>query len=209
MIYLAFAINFILVLLVINGRLMFHIRDSKSDKPHGHWYFFIYFTSDSNVFAGLSSFLVLPYLLQMIRGVGSIPLWVQALRFMSSVSVCVTMLTVLVFLAPKIGYADMYAGSDFYYHLLIPLASTLTYAFLEPAGKIPFYFTFLGLIPVVIYGIIYAVQTIFIGLDKGGWRDFYHFNDHGQWILSLTIMFFGTYLISLGIYYLQHLGCLL
>ena len=56
--------------------------------------------------------------------------------------------------------------------------------------------TFLGLVPVVIYGAVYFVEVILIGVQNGGWPDFYSFNKNGNWMLTVVIILAAT--IAIG-----------
>ena len=135
---------------------------------------FKYFTVDSNVLMGI---VALIYAIQMLPGlretvgeittnssetVLAVPYWCIVLKLVSASAVALTMVTVLVFLGPTAeeGYPSMFTGSNFFFHLIIPLLSILDFIFLTPKVEIPFAHTLYGIIPSVIYGSVYMVNVL-------------------------------------------------
>lgn len=203
---LALIINIAIVLLTVNAFLMFRHNQEEMHPGKTKFHFFIYFTSDSNILNGICSLILILFLLMMLCGNGSlIPFWVYALHFIGTCAVMVTCATVILFLGPIAGYKKMYTGSDLYLHLICPVLSLVSIVILSTGyiGEIPFYMTFLGIIPTVIYGILYIILVLLVGPEKGGWEDFYTFNRGGKWYISASLMIVGSYLISLGLFFLS------
>lgn len=203
---LALIINIAIVLLTVNAFLIFRHNQEEMHPGKTKFHFFIYFTSDSNILNGICSLILILFLLMMLCGNGiSIPFWVYALHFIGTCAVMVTCATVILFLGPIAGYKKMYTGSDLYLHLICPVLSLVSIVILSTGyiGEIPFYMTFLGIIPTVIYGILYIILVLLVGPEKGGWEDFYTFNRGGKWYISASLMIVGSYLISLGLFFLS------
>ena len=57
--------------------------------------------------------------------------------------------------------------------LLVPLLSILLFLFVNSDHKIRFGSTFIAVIPVTAYALVYLVMVFVIGEDAGGWRDHY------------------------------------
>lgn len=194
--------NLAIILLTIYAHYLFQKNIEKIHPGKSKWHFYIYFTSDSNILNALSSTILIPYLLKVLCVGGVVPQVVYALHYVGTSAVLLTFLTVMVFLAPITSYKQMLSGSDMLMHLVCPLMAFASCAFLVPKADIPFYYTFLGIIPTVVYGTIYIYLALIKGPENGGWEDFYTFNRGGKWYISLCLMLIGSYLISLGLYFL-------
>ncbi len=149
---------------------------------------FRFFTILSNVFCALAS---LAAALCLIGG--RLPEAVRLVRYVSTAAVSVTMVTVLVFLGPNMGYLPLLSGSSLFLHLLTPLASIAVFAFLEE-GTLTFAQSLLGLIPMTAYGILYCRKVVFEPEERK-WDDFYGFNKGGHWRFSCAAMFAGTLIL--------------
>ena len=93
----------------------------------------------------------------------------------------------------------MIAGVNLFMHLLTPLLAMLGFCLLEKQPELRFRSVFLGLIPTMLYGIVYAMLVVF----QKRWLDFYGFNIGGHWKLSCCLMLIATFLISLGLWALR------
>ncbi|MBQ7172929.1 MAG: hypothetical protein IJR88_02275 [Clostridia bacterium] len=65
--------------------------------------------------------------------------------------------------------------SNLFLHLICPILSILFVIFVNDDHTISFKASLFAMIPVVIYSILYAILAIFIGPERGGWRDHYRF----------------------------------
>ena len=63
-------------------------------------------------------------------------------------------------------------------------------------GKMSIGTAFLGLIPVIAYGLLYLYKVIYAPEEKR-WPDFYGFNRNGKWPVSYAAMVAGTIVICL------------
>lgn len=121
------------------------------------------------------------------------------LKYMGTVAVTVTMLTVLLFLGPtQGGYKALLSGGDLYLHLLGPLLAIASYCFFEKRD-LSFSGALLGLLPVVAYGILYLYKVVCAPQEKR-WEDFYGFNRGGKWPIAMTAMFLGTFIVCVAIW---------
>lgn len=157
-----------------------------------------YFTVQSNLFMGATSLLALVI---MLTG-KSVPRWAARLKLIATTAVALTFLTVMVFLAPLYGYGNMLSGANLWFHLFIPVAAIIDYAFFLDAPRLKLCDTFLALIPELAYGAFYIGNIIING--KGDWpntNDWYGFLNWGSYIgLAISAgMFLTTWGIAAGL----------
>ena len=132
---------------------------------------------------------------------------VMHFKFVGTAAVTLTLFTVLFLLGPKYGYGlglkygygIMFDGNNMFMHLITPLLMIISFAFTECRGEMSFRGTFLGLIPTVLYGAVYAVEVLLVK----GWEDFYFFNDGGKWYIYMPMMIIGSYIICLLLWLLR------
>ena len=160
---------------------------------NGLWAF-RYFTVLSNVFCAITC------LLMAVSGGAD---WAWTLKYIGTAAVTVTLLTVFVFLGPTMGYAKLLGGWDVFWHLINPVLAILSFVIWERRGM-TFGFALLGMLPVILYGIVYLRQVV-IAPEGKCWDDFYGFNKGGRWKISFTAMVLGVFLISMGFMALQNL----
>ncbi len=156
-----------------------------------------FFTTDSNILAAISSLVIIPYEIQILRNKrDKLPRFAVVFKYIGMVSVMLTFFTVMFVLLPVYNVSFLLLGTAFHMHLSGPIAALVTVLFLETDSKIKFRETFLALIPVVIYGAVYLTEVLIVGEKNGGWSDFYTFNKGGYWYISMPVIFMSTYLIA-------------
>lgn len=146
-----------------------------------------YFTLLSNLFCAAACVTV-----AVMGLMGRLWPWALVLKFVATVSVMVTLLTVLIFLLPQLGAKFLLTGPDFWLHLICPLLA-LTTLLLWDGLRLTAAAALLGVLPVALYGGVYLTQVIF----RRQWQDFYGFNRGGKWPLSFAVMLIATALLSL------------
>lgn len=160
---------------------------------------FRFFTVQSNVLSALAALAVCVSYLS-----GAVPYAVWLLKYLGTAAVSVTLVTVLLFLGPAMGgYKDLLSGTSFYYHMVGPLMAIVSFSFAEKRGM-PLGTALLGMLPMVLYSILYMKKVVFTSAGKG-WPDLYGFNKGGNWKRSMAMMYLGTLLICLGLMALQNL----
>ena len=169
---------------------------------------FKYFTVDANVLAAVAALFMLPWSFRtMLGGTRAMKKGVMRLKFVGTAAVTLTLLTVLFLLGPKYGYGlgvkygygVMFDGNNLFMHLITPLLMIISFCCAECRGEMRFKDTFLGLIPTVLYGAVYALEVLIVK----GWSDFYFFNDGGKWYIYMPAMVVGSYVICLLIWLLR------
>lgn len=169
----------------------------------------IYFTNLSNLLAACTAVPVLAHDLRIVKGRETeLPLRVYTAKFTGACSVAVTFLTTALFLAPVFAlkggnYFWYFAGNTFFLHFLTPVLAVFSAAALENAKGFDRRHAMWGLLPVVLYSIVYLYEVVFVGPDNGGWADFYGFTFGGNLSLapvSAAVMYAATAVICLALY---------
>lgn len=151
---------------------------------------FRYFTVLSNVFCALSALAMV-----IFRADGNGAPGALLFKYLGTVSVTVTLLTVLFFLGPSMGYKALLSGRDLYLHLIGPLLAIASFCFLEKR-EMSLGTALLGLIPVALYGAVYLYRVVYAPEAKR-WEDFYGFNKGGKWPIAFAAMLAATLVICL------------
>ena len=156
-----------------------------------------FFTTDSNILAGLASLILIPFEIQILRGKRKkLPRAAVLFKYAAAVSLTLTFTTVMVLLLPIYDIKFLLLGTAFYMHIAGPVMTFISFVFLETDTKIKLPESLIPLIPVILYGAVYLTEVVIIGEKNGGWMDFYTFNKGGNWMISMPIMLGATYLIS-------------
>ncbi len=201
---LSLAFNVAIVVLTWYSVLLLIFGDESGNMTLGSQTF-RYFTNLSNILVAVTASLLIPFNINsLLSGKDEIPLWALLTKFVGTVSVTVTFLTVVLFLGPTMGWEIMFAGPCLFLHLITPLLAILSFVLLESNLKIKFPYSFLGLAPTFVYSLIYLFT---VAVTKV-WPDFYGFTFGGKmWTipLSLLAMYIATYAFSLGLWKLHNL----
>lgn len=153
---------------------------------YGAWRF-KFFTTLSNVLAAAVSLIMVPVeVLALIKGI-NIPTMALGIKYIGTVAVTLTFLTVLFYLGPTQGYKEMFSGVSFYTHFLGAALALISFCYFEE-GKLGFLWVFPAMIPLVIYSLVYRHMVLDKGPLDGGWEDFYGFNVRDRWKISAVVM---------------------
>jgi len=104
------------------------------------------------------------------------------------VTVMITMITCLIYLAPRYGFGFIFGSTFFHMHLGGPLMALVSLCFFENGERIGLGEAQLAHIPCILYAVIYFVMVNFIGEANGGWRDLYHFSDNSVWYVAAILL---------------------
>ncbi len=151
-----------------------------------------YFTVQSNILSAVVS---------LLCGIWSLfaaePYWLLIVKFSATCAVTVTFVTVVVYLWPRYkNWKFLFVSeSNYWLHVVGPLLAIAALLLRGPI-RLPFAVTFVGLVPVVLYGMLYMKKVV-IDPEEKRWEDLYGFNSGVSWKLSTVAMFTGTFLVSL------------
>ena len=150
---------------------------------------FRYFTVLSNVFCAITALNMA--ICQAFDRVTPATIF---LKYLGTVSVTVTILTVFLFLGPSQGgYGDLLRGENLYMHLIGPLLAILSFCLIEKQ-KMLLNTALTGVVPVLLYGTVYLYKVVYAPEERR-WEDFYGFNKGGKWLISFLAMIVGTLVI--------------
>ncbi|MCQ2479797.1 MAG: hypothetical protein MJ120_04070 [Clostridia bacterium] len=148
-----------------------------------------YFTNLSNIFVAIASLVTLIFNCKMAyKDKFFLPKWVMVLKFSATVSVTLTLMTVVCFLAPVtttmgMSYFQLFKDNNFFLHFFTPVLAIISVIFFERTKDFKFKYCLFGILPTVLYSIAYIYEVVFVGKDNGGWPDFYHFTFGGNFKL--------------------------
>ena len=118
---------------------------------------FTMYTELSNIFNGAVCLLVGLWQLGCTFTGRELPLWLKRLKFISTSCLAMTLLTVVIILAPMYEdgngwYIMLCTSSMLYHHLLNPLAAIFSFVLLERTPRLPRSTVKWALLPTVLYG---------------------------------------------------------
>ena len=151
---------------------------------------FRYFTVLSNLLCAAASVIA-----AVFHAAGGLSLWASVLKYVSTCAVTVTFATVMLFLGPAYGgVKELIKGEDLFLHVICPLLALATYCLFDKT-KIDSRSMLLGVLPVLLYGLLYLYKVLLAPKDRR-WEDFYTFNRGGKWPVSFAAMLLGALAVS-------------
>ena len=154
---------------------------------------FRFFTVLSNLFCAFTALILL-----ICELFGAMPAWAATLKYMGTVAVTVTLITVFVYLLPMMGtIRGLLDGPELVMHLITPALAIFSFLGFEQAGLSAWIIP-LGLVPVLLYGWLYFNRVVVART----WEDMYGFNRDGRWKLSFSLMTAGAAVIAVLLWWL-------
>ncbi len=169
---------------------------------------FCMFTVNSNILAGLSMMICLPYTVDGLRtGNYHLPDWVVVLMHISVTAVALTFLVSLCILAPIKGFRLIFSGSRFFLHGVCPVLSIVTFCCFINSHLVRLWETALAMVPVLLYTVVYVVMVVIIGEENGGWNDFYGFATRVPIWVSMLVILPAAFAIALLLRWAHNACC--
>ena len=168
---------------------------------------FKYFTTDSNIFAGLIS---LAYVIYKFTPNGkkqaTLPRAFYILKLAATTGVTLTMMVTVFFLAPTSNgnFIRYFMNSNFFMHLITPLLCIISFIFFEASEPGKLTITIPGILPMLLYSFYYT-PNILIHLDNGKVNpdyDWYNFLAGGLntiWFV-IPLLYVVTWIFALGLW---------
>ena len=161
---------------------------------------FIYFTNISNLLVGLMSLInVFFFIMSLVKNKDCIHPIFSLIKMVFISMTTLTFFTVLFVIAPLNGFQNSYSGRNFFTHVIVPLLSLTSYLFFEEKMQLQWKYTFLILVPFVIYSIVYVINVVALQ----SWPDIYQINKHGLWYLYLIGFLVMDFALGQGLYFLK------
>ena len=164
------------------------------------WKAYNMFTVLSNILMAVAAAMCIPFAVDGMRYRNyHLPRWYVNLMYMGTTGVAITFLIALTVLSPAAGfYRVMLYSNNILFHLTCPILSILLFFFINSDHRIKWQSTFIAIIPVVLYALVYVLMVFIIGEEAGGWRDHYQIYRIAEY-LPLPVILLILCLISFGI----------
>lgn len=160
-----------------------------------------YFTVLSNLYLSLVCLAcVIVSIISLIKNKMIINTILATFKFSATFGVALTMLTVLFFLGPTMGYGLMFKGYMLFFHLISPLIAIAAFFLLDQGGIRKWWNIFIGMVPFMIYGTVYLLNVLVFQT----WTDHYGFNNGDFWWISLILMSAASLFISFDLHFLHN-----
>ncbi len=216
-IYISLVLNVAIVLFTAFAIGKFFVSGGDANMQVGGWKCLRFFTNLSNILVAITSLFVIAAQINNLKsGEELLPKGVFLFKFVGTVSVMVTFLTCVFFLGPTsvisgaaMGqgiqlsrYFNFFRGNTFFLHFFTPVISLISFVYYENAEAFPKKQVWFGLLPTLVYSVVYFIEVVLIGWQNGGWFDFYSFTFGGNVEMapvSALMMYGATMLIALTV----------
>ena len=161
-----------------------------------------YYTVLSNIFMTVVSGIAAVYGILITSGkVKEMPATLYCIKLAATTCVTLTFLIVMIYLAPfnPDGFFSMFTNSNLLYHFVVPILAFTVFVIYEKTEIIKYRYTFISVIPTLVYGIIYSV----VALSHVSDGEFIPEYDWYSFFYGGTFFAIGIYIIILGISYLS------
>ena len=162
-----------------------------------------FFTVLSNLLAGIASAVYAWMLVRMPHDNRPVPHVVATLKLAGATSVGLTFLTVVVLFSIIWGLDGMFLGANFWFHLVLPIASIVALCILDTRLGLRLRDALVATLPMIIYGLAYYANILVNGMGEGSTsNDWYGLASAGlQWApVVFAIMFVTTLLLAFALY---------
>lgn len=152
------------------------------------------FTTISNVIAAFAASMCLPFQIDGLRkDKYRLPSWIVIVMYTGTVGVFLTFFTAVTLISAYQGFVTtMLTRSSLFMHTINPILITILFVLVVSDTRIKFSYSFISIIPVVSYMILYFIM-VFVA---GAWSDHYKTNAFIPWPVSLLIMIALSFGIS-------------
>ena len=144
------------------------------------------FTTLSNIAAAFSAAMCLPFQIDGLRRDRyKLPSWIVVVMYVGTVGVFLTFFSAITIISIYQGFVKtMFSRSSLFLHTINPILITILFVLIISDTHIKFSHSFISMIPIVIYAIVYFIMVFIVH----AWKDHYHTNSVMPWPLSLLLM---------------------
>ena len=156
-----------------------------------------YYTTLSNIFAGIAAVIMIVVLARTKSG--KVPVWAAVTKFASVVTVSVTFLVTLFFLAPTMGIGGLYKGELMFMHAVGPVLTVVSFFMNRDLPEMNPSSALWATLPTILYGGVYSANIMLNGVGSGmNTNDWYGFAAAGVHTVPFVyaLMVLLTYLLS-------------
>ena len=144
------------------------------------------FTTISNIIAAFAAAMCLPFQIDGLRRDRyRLPSWIVIVMYVGAVGVFITFFTAITLITGYQGFVKtMLTKSSLFLHTINPILITILFVLVISDTRIKFSYSFISIVPVVIYMIVYFIM-VFVA---HAWKDHYYTNKYIPWPVSLLLM---------------------
>lgn len=144
------------------------------------------FTTLSNIIAAFAALMCLPFQIDGLRRDRyKLPFWIVIVMYVGAVGVFLTFFVALTIISAYQGFVKaMFRNSNLYMHTICPLLITFLFVMVVSDGRIKFSHSFISVIPVAAYMILYFIMVFVVG----EWSDHYYTDKFVPWPVSLLLI---------------------
>ena len=124
-----------------------------------------YYTTLSNIFAGIAAVIMIVVLARTKSG--KVPVWAAVTKFASVVTVSVTFLVTLFFLAPTMGIGGLYKGELMFMHAVGPVLTVVSFFMNRDLPEMKPSSALWATLPTILYGGVYSANIMLNGVGSG------------------------------------------
>jgi hypothetical protein len=161
------------------------------------------FTTLSNIAAAFSAAMCLPFQIDGLRRDRyRLPSWIVVVMYVGTVGVFLTFFSAITIISIYQGFVKtMFTRSSLFLHTINPILITILFVLIISDTRIKFSHSFISMIPIVIYAIVYFIMVFVAKV----WKDHYHTNSVMPWPLSLLLMMSISFGVTQLIRFLHNL----
>ena len=144
------------------------------------------FTTISNIIAAFAASMCLPFQIDGLRRDRyKLPSWIVIVMYVGAVGVFITFFVAITIITAYQGFVKtMFVNSNLYMHTICPILITILFLLVVSDTHIKFSHSFISVIPVAIYMIIYFIMVFVLKI----WKDHYYTNKFIPWPVSLLLI---------------------
>ncbi len=144
------------------------------------------FTTISNIIAAFAASMCLPFQIDGLRKDRyRLPSWIVIVMYVGAVGVFLTFFVAMTLISMYQGFVKtMFLKSNLYMHTISPILITSLFVLVVSDTKIKFSYSFISVIPVVLYMILYFIMVFVLKV----WKDHYYTDAFIPWPVSLLLI---------------------
>ena len=161
------------------------------------------FTTISNIIAAFSAAMCLPFQIDGLRRDRyKLPSWIVIMMYVGAVGVFLTFSIAISIISAYQGFVKaMFTNAKLFTHTINPLLITLLFVLVISDTRIKFSYSFITLIPVFTYMILYLIMVIILK----EWKDHYYTDKYIPWPVSLILIIAVSFGVSQLLRFLHNL----
>ena len=149
---------------------------------------FEYFTTITNTITTLGAGMLFPFAVEGFRRKNfSCPRWATMFFYSGTICSTLTMLFATLIIS-QLDPVMAFGGYNLYLHVICPFLTISTFFLVESDSAYSRRDSILCTMPVVIYSVLYLIEVIHIGAERGGWEDLYHLTRLAPPVLTIALV---------------------